>query len=106
MEAEKLSLPPEGTAGKFDVTGLLSDELRLAFLEPSAIATKVAIPKGPKIARRVTEVWLKVLTRLDLKSALFALAKDDGLLRTLLNRERRNATEESRDGVTPTFPHG
>ena len=42
----------------------------------------------------------------ELKSNLFAVGKDDGSLRTILNRILRNATEEARDGVTPSFPHG
>ena len=50
LEPDKLSLPPEGTAGGFDITSLLSAELRKAFLEPSTLATKVEVPKGPKIA--------------------------------------------------------
>jgi len=127
LEAEKLSLPPEGTAGGFDITSLLSAELREAFLDPSILATKVHVPKAPKIASAASEVWLQVLARLDvcgilwlacerelprgfsgedLKSGLFAVGKDDGTLRTILNRVLRNAIEESRDGVTPTFPHG
>ena len=127
LDAEKLSLPPEGTAGGFDITGLLSAELREAFLDPSTIATKIGIPKGPKIASAATAIWLRVLARLDacgilwlacerelprgfsgeeLKSNLFAVGKDDGSLRTILNRILRNATEEARDGVTPSFPHG
>ena len=65
LEAEKLSLPPDGTAGRFDVSALRSPELREAFLDPSTIATKVAIPKGPRIGSRVTEAWLNVLARLD-----------------------------------------
>ena len=127
LEAEKLSLPPEGTAGGFDITSLLSAELREAFLDPSVLATKVHVPKAPKIASAASAVWLQVLARLDvcgilwlacerelprgfsgedLKSGLFAVGKDDGTLRTILNRVLRNAIEESRDGVTPTFPHG
>ena len=127
LEAEKLSLPPEGTAGGFDITSLLSAELREAFLDPSILATKVHVPKAPKIASAASAVWLQVLARLDvcgilwlacerelprgfsgedLKSGLFAVGKDDGTLRTILNRVLRNAIEESRDGVTPTFPHG
>ena len=75
----------------------------------------------------MTEAWSNVLARLDEcgilrlacerelprgfveedpKSGLFAVAKDDGSLRPILNREKRNAVEETRDGVTPTFPHG
>ena len=56
LEAEKLSLPPEGTTGGFDITGLLSAELREVFLEPGALATKTEVPKGPKIASTVTAV--------------------------------------------------
>ena len=127
LDAEKLSLPPDGTAGGFDIAGLLSKELREAFLDPGTIATKIEVPKGPKIASKVTTAWLRVLERLDacgilwlacerelprgfsgedLKSGVFVVPKDDGSLRTILNRLRRNATEESRDGVTPSFPHG
>ena len=96
-------------------------------MEPDKLATKVALPEGPKIADTATAEWLKLLKVLDdsgilrlaserelprgfagesFKCRVFVVAKDDGMLRTILNRVRRNATEESRDGVTPTFPHG
>ena len=56
LDAENLSLPPDGTAGGFDIAGLLSTELREAFLEPGTLATKTEVPEGPKIASTVTAV--------------------------------------------------
>ena len=95
LEAEKLSLPPAGTAGRFDVSALRSPELREAFLDPSTIATKVAIPKGPRIGSRVTEAWLNVLARLDAC----------GILRLACERElpRGFAGEDLKSGLFTRF---